>query len=86
MYAPAHSKPSTLRQNLERAAGMHTAPVAGTKVQECGACAAGACVRCLPRVTVGARELVCPCTHGIDPADWDAAYGPPWGVDVDEGE
>lgn len=71
---------------LEKAAGMHTAPVAGTTVLQCGACASEAHGRCKGCITVGARTLVCPCTHGMDPAEWDAAYGPPWGDEVDEGE
>lgn len=77
---------TSLRTVIERAAGMHTAPAAGRTVLQCGACASEAHGRCKGDHTVGVRAYSCPCTHGIDAADWDAAYGPPWGVDVDEGE
>jgi hypothetical protein len=71
---------TTLRQTIEAFAGYQTAPVAGTTALLFGACAAEAHGRCPERTTIGEQTLVCSCSchEGIDPADFDAAYGTAW--------
>lgn len=88
MTATFPRQATTLRQALERAAGMHTAPVAGTMIGIFGTCVSKAHERCDGQRVVGVMTYICdcPCHTGIDPADFDAAYGPPWGVEVNEGE
>lgn len=83
---------STLRAIIETAAGMHTAPVAGTRTMLFGSCDVGKHERCPERAVIGlgTTRYTCSCDchldPELDPADWDAAYGPSWGVAVDEGE
>jgi hypothetical protein len=80
-------KRTTLRYSLERAAGMHTAPVAGTTALLFGACDAEAHGRCPERTTVGARVLGCSCPcHAEQAADFDARYGEPWWAAQSEAE
>lgn len=81
MQSPTQNQRSTsLRSVIERAAGMHTAPVAGTRTMVFGACDAGAHGRCHERAVIGATVYICSCDHhnGIDAAEWDAAYGTAW--------
>lgn len=78
---------TTLRETIERAAGMHTAPVAGTTVLQCGACASEAHGRCKGDHTVGSQAYSCPCPCRLEQAaDFDARYGAPWWAEQAEAE
>jgi len=78
---------STLRQTLERAAGMHPAPQPETRVTLFGACDSEAHGRCDGCRTVGVTAYRCSCEcHAEQAADYDARWGSPWWATMDEGE
>lgn len=77
----------SLREILEAFAGYQPKPDTGTRVLLFGACAADGHARCPEHTTVAATTYLCRCTchAGIDPADFDAAYGTAWWAETSEG-
>lgn len=87
MNATSTQRTTSLRSVIERAAGMHTAPVAGTTALQCGACASEAHGRCKGDHTVGSQFYSCPCICRMEQAaDFDARWGQPWWASVMEAE
>lgn len=88
MTTTSQDPTTSLRTVLETFAGYHTPPQTGTKALPFGACAAKAHDRCPEHTKMGATTLICDCSchEAMDPADFDAAYGAPWWVEVEEGE
>lgn len=81
--------PTNLRDTIEHFAGYHIRPQTGTEVMLFGACHLKAHERCPSSIQLGPTTLLCSCDchNGIDPAEWDQAYGAPWwAARVDEGE